>query len=89
MLTIPENYTVDEIKSGCCGMAGSFGYEKRHYELSMKIGELVLFPAIRNALPGSVICASGTSCRQQIADGTGVQALHPVEVLYHALKSNS
>ncbi len=87
MLTIPENYTVEEIKSGCCGMAGSFGYEKRHYKLSMKIGELVLFPAIRNALPGSVICASGTSCRQQIADGTGVQALHPVEVLYYALKN--
>ena len=49
MLTIPENYTVEEIKSGCCGMAGAFGYEKRHYDLSMKIGEMVLFPAVRNA----------------------------------------
>ncbi len=86
MLTIPENYTVEEIKSGCCGMAGAFGYEKRHYDLSMKIGEMVLFPAVRNALPGSVIGASGTSCRQQIADGTGVHALHPVEILYQALK---
>ena len=52
MLTIPENYTVEEIKSGCCGMAGAFGYEKKHYELSMKIGELVLFPAVRNARTG-------------------------------------
>jgi len=86
MLTIPENYTVEEIKSGCCGMAGAFGYEKRHYDLSMKIGEMVLFPAVRNAMPGSVIGASGTSCRQQIADGTGVHAMHPVEILYHALK---
>jgi FAD/FMN-containing dehydrogenase/Fe-S oxidoreductase len=87
MLSIPENYTVEEIKSGCCGMAGAFGYEKRHYELSMKIGEMILFPAIRNALPGSIIGASGTSCRQQIMDGTGVQALHPVEILYQALRN--
>jgi Fe-S oxidoreductase len=86
MLTIPANYTVEEIKSGCCGMAGAFGYEKRHYDLSMKIGEMVLFPSVRNAMPGSVIGASGTSCRQQIADGTGVHALHPVEILYQALK---
>lgn len=85
MLTIPENYTIEEIKSGCCGMAGAFGYEKRHYDLSMKIGEMVLFPAVRNAMPGSVIGASGTSCRQQILDGTGVQAMHPVEILYNAL----
>ena len=88
MLTIPENYSVDEIKSGCCGMAGAFGYEKRHYELSMKVGELVLFPAVRDAVPGTLICASGTSCRQQILDGTGVQALHPVEILYKALKNS-
>jgi len=86
MLKIPENYTVEEIKSGCCGMAGAFGYEKRHYDLSMKIGELVLFPEVRNAAPDTIICAAGMSCRQQIADGTGVQALHPVEVLYRALE---
>jgi Fe-S oxidoreductase len=85
MLTIPENYTVEEIKSGCCGMAGAFGYEKRHFDLSMKIGEMVLFPAIRNAATGSVVSAAGTSCRQQISDGTGVIALHPVEILYQAL----
>ena len=86
MLTIPENYTVEEIKSGCCGMAGAFGYEKKHYELSMKIGELVLFPSVRNAEPGTIICAAGNSCRQQILDGTGVEALHPAEILYNALR---
>jgi FAD/FMN-containing dehydrogenase/Fe-S oxidoreductase len=86
MLSIPENYTVEEIKSGCCGMAGVFGYDKKHYDLSMKIGEMVLFPAVRNAEPGTIICAAGTSCRQQIWDGTGVEALHPAEVLLAALK---
>lgn len=86
MLSIPENYQVEEIKSGCCGMAGSFGYEKEHYDLSMKIGELVLFPEIRKSPDDIIISAPGTSCRQQIADGTGVKAYHPVEVLYRALK---
>jgi Fe-S oxidoreductase len=86
MLTIPENYSVEEIKSGCCGMAGAFGYEKKHYDISMKIGELVLFPAVRSAEAGTLICASGTSCRQQIIDGTGTEALHPAEILYRALK---
>jgi len=85
ILALPKNYTVEEIPSGCCGMAGSFGYEKEHYEVSMKIGELVLFPAVRNAPEGAIICAPGTSCRHQIKDGTGKQALHPVEVLYNAL----
>ncbi len=86
MLSIPYNYTVEEIKSGCCGMAGSFGYEKEHYDLSMKIGEMVLFPEIRRSPGNVIISAPGTSCRQQIFDGTGVKALHPVEVLYEALK---
>jgi FAD/FMN-containing dehydrogenase/Fe-S oxidoreductase len=85
MLSIPANYKVEEIKSGCCGMAGAFGYEKRHYELSMKIGELVLFPEIRKSTPGTIIAAPGTSCREQILDGTDVSALHPVQVLYEAL----
>jgi FAD/FMN-containing dehydrogenase/Fe-S oxidoreductase len=89
MLAIPENYMVEEIKSGCCGMAGAFGFEKRHYELSMKIGEMVLFPEIRTSEPGTIICAAGTSCRQQILDGTGVHALHPVEILYEALISKA
>ncbi|MDD2380454.1 MAG: FAD-binding and (Fe-S)-binding domain-containing protein [Mariniphaga sp.] len=85
MLTPPKNYTIKEIPSGCCGMAGSFGYEKEHVELSMKIGELILFPAVRQAAEETIICAPGTSCRHQIKDGTGRKALHPVEVLYDAL----
>ncbi|HRY31967.1 MAG TPA: FAD-linked oxidase C-terminal domain-containing protein [Bacteroidales bacterium] len=85
MLEIPVNYRVEEIRSGCCGMAGSFGYEKEHYELSMKVGELVLFPAIRNTPEHVLIAAPGTSCRHQIHDGTGRKAYHPVEVLYEAL----
>ncbi|HKK69371.1 MAG TPA: hypothetical protein VJ946_14205, partial [Bacteroidales bacterium] len=85
-LALPENFTVEEIPSGCCGMAGSFGYEKEHYDLSMKIGEMVLFPAVRNASPETVIVAGGTSCRCQIKDGTDTQALHPAELLLHALK---
>ena len=85
LLSFPENYTVEEIPSGCCGMAGSFGYEKEHYELSMKVGELVLFPAVRKASTETIIAAPGTSCRHQIQDGTDRQAMHPVEVLYDAL----
>ncbi|MCY1719057.1 FAD-binding protein [Prolixibacteraceae bacterium Z1-6] len=85
MLSLPKNYFVKEIPSGCCGMAGSFGYEKEHYELSMQIGELVLFPAVREAKAAYTISAPGTSCRHHIKDGTGKTALHPVEVLYGAL----
>ncbi len=87
LLTLPQNYKVEVIPSGCCGMAGSFGYEKEHYDLSMKIGELVLFPAVRNADNDTIIAAPGTSCRHQVKDGTGRVALHPVEVLYDALIS--
>jgi Fe-S oxidoreductase len=85
MLSFPVNYHVEEIPSGCCGMAGSFGYEKEHYDVSMTIGELVLFPAVRNASPDTIIAAPGTSCRHQIKDGTGKTALHPVQILYQAL----
>lgn len=85
MLSLPVNYRVEVIPSGCCGMAGAFGYEKKHYELSMKIGEQVLFPAVRNAGEEVCISAPGTSCRQQIKDGTGRQALHPIEILHAAL----
>lgn len=88
MLSLPVNYTVEEIPSGCCGMAGSFGYEKEHYDLSMKIGELVLFPVVRKAEEKIIITAPGTSCRHQIKDGTGRAALHPVEVMYEALKNS-
>jgi len=85
MLEIPAHYSVTEIPSGCCGMAGSFGYEKEHYELSQKIGELVLFPEVRKASSEVIISAPGTSCRHHIEEGTGRKALHPVEVLYEAL----
>jgi len=87
VLSLPENYTVRTIPSGCCGMAGSFGYEKEHFELSQKIGELVLLPAVRAASSEVIIAAPGTSCRHQIKDGTGRRALHPVEVLFEALQS--
>lgn len=86
MMAIPANTTVSEIDCGCCGMAGSFGYEKAHYDLSMRIGELSLFPAVRAASPQTIIAASGTSCRSQIHDGTGRKALHPIDVLFHMLK---
>jgi len=85
LLSYPANYTVEEIPSGCCGMAGSFGYEKEHYEVSMKIGEMVLFPAVREVGNETLIAAPGTSCRHQIKDGTGKKAWHPVEILYDAL----
>ena len=85
MLELPANYSVQEIKSGCCGMAGSFGYEKEHYQLSMQIGELDLFPAVRKATSEEIIAAPGTSCRHHIDDGTGRKVLHPVEVLWDAV----
>lgn len=85
ILSFPKNYKVETISSGCCGMAGSFGYEAEHYELSMQIGELVLFPAVRSKPADVIVAAPGTSCRHQIKDGTGKQALHPVEVLFNAL----
>ena len=85
ILSLPVNYFVEEIPSGCCGMAGSFGYEKEHYEISMKIGEQILFPSVREAKNDYIICAAGTSCRHQIKDGTSVRAFHPVEILYDAL----
>jgi len=87
MLSLPVNYSVKEIPSGCCGMAGAFGYEKEHYDLSMKIGEMVLFPAVRQAEEKVLISAPGTSCRHQIKDGTGKSAKHPLEILYEALKA--
>ncbi|HEX7269098.1 MAG TPA: FAD-binding oxidoreductase, partial [Streptosporangiaceae bacterium] len=76
---------VVEVDAGCCGMAGSFGFEAEHYELSMTIGELRLFPAIRAEPEDSIIAATGVSCRQQIAHGTGRPARHPLEILRQAL----
>ncbi len=84
-LALPRNYQVEIIPSGCCGMAGSFGYEQEHYQVSMQIGSLVLFPAIQKLAPEVTIAAPGTSCRHQILDGAGRQALHPAEVLWEAL----
>ena len=86
ILALPANYQVEIIPSGCCGMAGSFGYEKEHYDISMQIAELVLLPAIRNQPNNVIIAATGTSCRHQIKDGAGVKALHPVEILFDALR---
>ena len=85
MLNLPKNYKVTIIPSGCCGMAGSFGYEKEHFEVSMQIGEQTLFPAIRKASEDVIIAANGTSCRHQIKDGTGRLAKHPVTILREAL----
>jgi Fe-S oxidoreductase len=74
-----------EVDSGCCGMAGSFGYEAEHYPISQAIGERALFPAVRALAPAAEVVAMGTSCRQQIADGTARRARHLVEVLADAL----
>ncbi len=88
MLSFPTNYRVKEIPSGCCGMAGSFGYEKEHFELSMKIGSMILFPSVAEASEQTAISAPGTSCRHHIKDGTGRSAHHPVELMYEALITN-
>ena len=85
MLNLPKNTTVTIYNSGCCGMAGSFGYEKEHYEISMQMGEDTLFPKVRNTATNTAIAAAGTSCRHQIFDGTSRQALHPVSILRDCL----
>ena len=91
VLDLPRGTTVHVIPSGCCGMAGSFGYEKEHYKTSIAIGEMILFPAVRKAVENNTIdspvfiAAPGTSCRTQIFDGTGIKALHPIEILYRLL----
>ena len=86
-LSLPKNYSVREVDSGCCGMAGSFGYEREHYDLSLKIAERRLFPAVRDAAGDTILAAAGTSCRQQIVHGTGRCALHPAQILRQALVS--
>ncbi|WP_299839079.1 FAD-binding and (Fe-S)-binding domain-containing protein [uncultured Tenacibaculum sp.] len=85
MLNIPKNYDVRIMNTGCCGMAGSFGYEKEHYKVSMQVGEDTLFKKIRNASKATEIAASGTSCRHQIYDGTNKVAKHPITILKEAL----
>ena len=86
MLSLLPGHSVSAIECGCCGMAGAFGFEKNHYGLSMQIGELALFPAIRKTAPTDTIVASGTSCRQQILEGTGREAIHPAQVLFRSLR---
>ena len=92
LLNLPTNTTVHVIPSGCCGMAGSYGYENAHYQTSIAIGEMILFPAVREAVKAHTldhpvfIAAPGTSCRTQIHDGTGITALHPIEILYRLLR---
>ena len=89
MLRLIPGVKVNVIPSGCCGMAGSFGYEKEHFETSKAIGEMVLFPAVRKATADKkknvIVSAPGTSCRQQIFDGTGIKALHPVEIMFNSI----
>ena len=85
MLSLPENYTVQEIPSGCCGMAGSFGYEQEHYEVSMNVGSLVLLPHVQELDAKTLIAAAGTSCRHQIHDGSGRSALHPARIARDAM----
>lgn len=85
-LTLPANYSVQEVDSGCCGMAGSFGYEAEHYDISLKMAERRLLPAVRQTSQDTIVVAAGVSCRQQIKHGTGRQALHPAEVLRAAIK---
>jgi FAD/FMN-containing dehydrogenase/Fe-S oxidoreductase len=86
MLNVPKNSSVTIYNSGCCGMAGSFGYEKEHYEISMQMGEDTLFPKIRATESTTEIAAAGTSCRHQIFDGTNRKAMHPVTILKSCLK---
>lgn len=85
ILTLPVNYQVEVIPSGCCGMAGSFGYEKEHYTISQQVAELVLYPTLRQTKDEVIVAAPGTSCRHQIKDGLGRKSFHPVEILYQAL----
>ncbi|MVZ67115.1 FAD-binding protein [Sphingobacterium sp. DK4209] len=85
LLSLPTNYEVEVIPSGCCGMAGSFGYEKEHFEVSQKVAELVLFPTLRKTSAEYLIAAAGTSCRHQIKDGVQRKSYHPVEIMYNAL----
>ena len=86
MLNLPTNTTVTIYNSGCCGMAGSFGYEKEHYQVSMQMGEDTLFPKVRATAENVKIAAAGTSCRHQIYDGTSREAQHPVSILRACLK---
>ncbi len=88
-LSLVPDVTLREIDSGCCGMAGSFGYEAEHYAHSVAMGERALLPAVRQASNDTIVVADGTSCRHQILDGTGRRAVHLVQVLERALRAGS
>jgi Fe-S oxidoreductase len=85
VLGLVPGLEVKTVESSCCGMAGAFGYEAEHYEVSMKMGELSLLPAVRAAGPDTVVVADGTSCRHQIADGASRDAVHVAVLLARAL----
>jgi Fe-S oxidoreductase len=85
VLSFPENYEVELLPTGCCGMAGSFGYEKKHYELSQKIANLVLYPRLLKTKNSTIIATNGTSCRHQLKDGIDKEGLHLAEIMYNAL----
>ena len=83
-LRLVPDLAVDVLDAGCCGMAGAFGYETGHYDVSVKIANLALVPAVKGD-PAATVVATGTSCRHQIRDLTGREALHPLEVLAGSL----
>jgi len=85
-LSIANTHTVVSIDSGCCGMAGSYGYKKENYDMSIRIADTILFPALRNVPEHTYVVASGTSCRHQIKDGLQKRSYHPAEIMYDALK---
>jgi Fe-S oxidoreductase len=87
VLSLVPGLSVDVVETSCCGMAGSFGYEADHYDISLRMAELALLPAVRNASSDTLIVADGTSCRHQIADGTQRKAEHVVQVLARALQT--
>lgn len=89
VLSFPENYEVELLPTGCCGMAGSFGYEKKHYELSQQIAKLVLFPRLLTTKSSTIIASNGTSCRHQIKDGIDKEGKHLAEIMYDALAKKS
>jgi Fe-S oxidoreductase len=85
VLNFPANYEVELLPTGCCGMAGSFGYEKKHYKLSQQIAKLVLYPRLLATKSKTIIAMNGTSCRHQIKDGIDKEAFHTAEIMYQAL----
>jgi Fe-S oxidoreductase len=89
VLSFPENYEVELLPTGCCGMAGSFGYENKHYELSQQIAKLVLFPRLLSTKSSTIIASNGTSCRHQIKDGIDKEGKHLAEIMYGALAKKS